>query len=144
MTFERRSRTFSDMSIAESCIDKYDTHTTLLRKRPGIGYISDNDLNNIKEVVKMTHYKVTTVNILTVSELVYIRLKQMKMSESIIKTVIIEIVSFLVDESYVCTIDDYTPIYIPIMKDILPVFIDYLICNNNKTKKKKFRLFNMK
>ena len=63
MTFERRSRTFSDMSIAESCIDKYDTHTTLLRKRPGIGYISDNDLNNIKEVVKMTHYKVTTGNL---------------------------------------------------------------------------------
>lgn len=135
-----RRRTFSDMSIAESCIDTTMRSQTLIKRRPAADYLVEAEVNNILTNIDNTFSIVDSENILAVVEYLYNYLSK-KHGTVEMKIIITEILSATIDNKH--NFDtQYTIIYRPILKDIVPWFVDYL--SRNQVTKKKFSLFRRK
>ena len=124
-----RDRTFSDASIAESCIDTTHKCDTLMKRNLSTHILSGNIINNIICDVQ-THFGIIgTENILNATEYMYNIITNNKYISQVtdIKIIIVEMLSVIIDKSQKDI--NYTLIYRPVLKDIIPQFIDILIKN---------------
>ena len=130
----RRERTFSDMSIAESCIDLHEKQEKLMKRQPAIGLLDQITIKKRLHEISEQFGNVQTDNILQVTQHLYHIFRE-KFSIYDMKTIIVELLSEAIDNN---TNNDhnYSLIYRPILKDIIPSFID--ICNTQKKKKSKW------
>ena len=67
----KRNRTFSDVSIAESCIDVYTKSSCLLKHPPATDYLSQQDVSAITLYINSHYSNFNTSNILYVSKGLY-------------------------------------------------------------------------
>lgn len=132
-----RNRTFSDASIAESCLDTHKKQTTLIKRRPASNYLTQLEVNTILNQVYVSYLTIDTTNILKATEYIYQLInKRKRFTIMEMKTIVVEILSEIIDQSHKFEMNEYTVIYRPILKDIIPSFIDY-IYEQNKIQKKK-------
>lgn len=136
----KRERTFSDMSIAESCIDVHVQQCVLMKRKPCLEILTqaqvDLMLNNIHS--NFTH--VDTTNILNVTSFMYNHIDRKKYNSLEIKTIIVEILSEIIDRTHQDNLHshNYTFLYRPLLQDTIPSYIDILQTNDNiNTKNKK-------
>ena len=131
---KRRNRTFSDMSIAESCIDTHEKQKrTLLQRQPCINILNKGEVTTLINFISQNYQIIDTTNILEITELLYYKIEKKHDSETL-KTIIIEILSEVLDQTHSFDFD-YVTVYRPILKDIIPSFIQFI---QKKKKRKRF------
>ena len=134
-----RQRTFSDMSVAESCVALrtnsltiYAPCTTLIEA----GKISKEEVDDLYLGVLQRYSQVTEKNI---SKVVIYLCDTMKRKKHIVnndkRLIIIEIVTRCVDESHTHSIKkNYTQFYRPLLRDVFPDMIDQLLHTQSRKK----------
>ena len=134
-----RDRQFSDISIAESCIDTHVHSNTLIKRRPAINLMNQPDISSLSNDIIHSFGDVNSTNILDVTDLIFHSkvLRKQNFDTQQQKTVIIELLSEAVDNTFKYTHEKYTDVYRPILKDIVPRYIDTLIHFENTVVKKK-------
>lgn len=135
-----RDRTFSDMSVAESCIDTHERQRTLMKRQCCIGFLTQHEVQVILQDIYMKYSNINTQNILEISEYLYHKMNTKFTDILHLKTIIIELLSEGIDNTNHNS--NYTDVYRPILKDIIPYFINHI--HNYKIqgiKKRRFSLF---
>lgn len=138
---QNRARQFSDMSVAESCIDTSNhpqKMQCLLKRQPAHEHLSHECVFNIITHTQSVYNSIDLKNILDVTNHLYnyCTLHLHMKDQSTLKTVIVEILSHMIDKLYIGT--EYTIVYRPVMKDIIPSYIT-ILCN--KRNQKRFNIF---
>ena len=132
----KRNRTFSDVSIAESCIDVYTKSSCLLKHPPATDYLSQQDVSAITLYINSHYSNFNTSNILYVSKGLYTHIQDVyKIKEhDQLKIICVEIIAYYLDNSNITQIDTYRLI----LKDIIPTFLDILNKEIPKQKTNKY------
>ena len=140
-----RERQFSDMSIAESCIDTYNHPQKtqfLLKRQPAQNHLSSECVYDVITHAQRSYSYIDLGNILHITKHLYdYCTQQLHMKDqNILKTVIVELLSHMIDKVYIGT--EYTIVYRPVVKNTIPSYIDILHKNDNLNKsRKRFILF---
>ena len=129
----KRNRTFSDASIAESCIDVCINQTSLLKRKPCIDILSVIQVENLLNILKNEYSIINTSNILDATNLLFCNIED-EYNDAQKKTIVCELLSEMIDKTHQYELTNYVIIYRPIIQDVIPSFIDFLI--KNKVKKK--------
>ena len=132
-----RDRQFSDMSIAESCIDTCNhpqKTQCLLKRQPAYEHLSLESVNDIMSHIHRSYSHIDLKNILHVTKHLYDYCTQQLhiKDQHTLKIIIVEILSHMVDRIYIGT--EYTVVYRPVLKDIIPSYVTIL--QNNKPNKR--------
>ena len=137
-----RTRQFSDVSIAESCIDTHRKSKVLIKRKAATNYLKIVDVDIIFNNVLTKFEKVDIDNILYVTEYLYNLSIINKRNPNEAKTIIIELLSEMIDNTFKFKNIEYLDLYRPILKHIIPQYMDKLY--NKKCKKKMFHFFSVK
>lgn len=141
----RRTRAFSDVSIAESCINSQKKKKALINHKIGGILILNNRVT--QEQIDVLSEKIrsnfqdnfNTENLTEVIEYMYILIcDTLRLNEAEVKTLLIELLGSFIDETHIFNDADYVRLYRPILRDIAPSIIDMIGKNilnmNEKTK----------
>lgn len=133
-----RTRQFSDISVAESCIDTHNKCKVLIKRKAATNYFKITDLDKIFNNVSTKFNNVDIDNILSVTEYLYNLPIINKRNPNEAKTIIIELLSEMVDNTFRFKNIEYTDTYRPILKHIIPQYIDKICYKKNVRKFKYF------
>ena len=86
----KRERTFSDMSIAESCIDVHTKQSVLMKRRPCVQILTKNQVDLILNNIRDNFSHIDTTNILHVTTFMYKHIDKTKYNTQELKTIITE------------------------------------------------------
>lgn len=134
-----RTRQFSDISVAESCIDTHRRCKVLMKRQAAIDYLNTNDITDILNDVNVEFDNVSVENILIVVEYLFMMpaLSKKKQNMNEFKTIIIELLGELIDNTFKYQGVEYTELYRPILKHIIPQYIDKLYDTNINIRKRR-------
>ena len=135
-----RTRQFSDVSVAESCIDTHRKSKVLIKRKAATNYLKVADVEFIFNDVSSKFIQVDIDNILCVTEYLYNLSIINKRNSNEAKTIIIEMLSEMIDNTFKFKNIEYTELYRPILKHIIPQYMDKL-CNKKNVKKKLKHFF---
>ena len=124
----KRERTFSDMSIAESCIDVHIHQKVLMKRRPCVDILTQDQVDKLINNIHHHFSTVDTTTILEVTKFMHNNIDKQKYNSLEIKTIIVETLSEIIDRSHqdIFHKGDYTHVYRPLLQDVIPSFIDIL------------------
>ena len=129
----RRTRAFSDVSIAESCINSQKKKKALINHKIGGILILNNrvtqeQIDVLSENIRSKFQdNFSTENLTEVIEYMYILIQDsIQLNDAELKTLLIELLGSFIDETHIFNDADYVKLYRPILRDIAPAIIDII------------------